>query len=522
MRTLKFYKIYLFIILIVDISLLVLGIKYVGIGWDAQIDSIAATEFENVRQYSDLQTAYSNIFYTSEFYGNFLQYSANKLKSFFNSAETVIDPYAINTYKWQTFVNVLIFIFLGIVLSSTTKLIFNSFKIELYTLTVYLTFPVLFGMSLVNFKDIPVMAGVSLVSCGFIQILATGKHRYLNFFALITIGLIISFGTRVGIFYILIFIILCNYLFILMLKSFKKINLNILYLTVSLLLSLFCAFFILRMINPLIKIDIIQLIIDSYNMTSNNPLSIDNKIANQTLNSTNLPWWYIPVWLIVKIPLLQLLIFIISLVLLFKTYISHFYSNKLYFVFPFIVQSVIVPILLIVYRPVMYDEIRHILFIYTGLILFNSVFFYGVMTYKPKKSFLIRNLVILLFMLLPFLNLVYVYKWFPYSYAYINEIGKYSGQEKSWDVDYWGVSSQEGVMKLQKYSLNAIVVSPSISTSFYLGTKKPEDLDMFEKSNYGFYKFYRFDNFNFDDNCEKIFEISRDGFKLGAGAICSE
>jgi hypothetical protein len=400
--------------------------------------------------------------------------------------------------------------------------VFDSLHIALLSVACFLSFPVLFGMSLVNFKDMPVLIGISLISCGFVVLLSDQSlGSYLSLFTLIFLGTVVSMGTRIGIVFILIAIIGLNSLFILFLLITKRVKLNILYLFSSISMGLILSVLLLSLINPLIRMNLLELIIDSYDVTSKYPADIEIKMAGVTVNSLNLPWWYVPIWLTVKLPILFLLTFLIAFTIFERDLFNNVNKLKIILLFPFLIQSLIIPLIIISIRPTMYDEIRQLLFIYPGLIIGTILIYFLLINQKSPLHLDLRTFLIILILLIPATNLISVVRWFPYSYAYINEIGKLTGGERSWDVDYWGVSAYEGVSKLESYNVDALVAAPTKGTSFFLGAKDLMELNLQVGEKYGFYKFYRFDNYGPDKDCLEVFVIVRAGFELGSGAICS-
>jgi hypothetical protein len=117
------------------------------------------------------------------------------------------------------------------------------------------------------------------------------------------------------------------------------------------------------------------------------------------------------------------------------------------------------------------------------------------------------------------MNAFATYRWIPYSYAYINPVAG-MGNERKWDLDYWGLSSREGIEKLN--TLNSSTpkyIMPDNSSSILFGGKSVTELSSIETP-FSLYVFVHWNHKIVEDNCKINFRIKRDNQVLGMGGNC--
>jgi hypothetical protein len=110
-------------------------------------------------------------------------------------------------------------------------------------------------------------------------------------------------------------------------------------------------------------------------------------------------------------------------------------------------------------------------------------------------------------------------RWMPYSYAFVNPVVGWTSSERSWELDYWGVSAIEGVRLLQQQGLSTVAVEPTLMTSDIVGAVWRDQAREQSPDGYGLYVFHRGDSSI--GTCEPLFTIRRDGQVLGEGARCT-
>ncbi len=94
------------------------------------------------------------------------------------------------------------------------------------------------------------------------------------------------------------------------------------------------------------------------------------------------------------------------------------------------------------------------------------------------------------------------------------------GNNRNWDLDYWGLTSREGIGKLIElgYSKNVIVM-PDNSSSIPFGSQNASQTST---SNFPFslYVFIHWNHKILEENCKIDFNIKRDNQILGMGGQC--
>lgn len=157
----------------------------------------------------------------------------------------------------------------------------------------------------------------------------------------------------------------------------------------------------------------------------------------QQVPSTQLPWTYLFLWLLVTTPIF-ILFFLVAAIF----FVKNKFKNRL-FVLLNIAFGVNLALYLL-FQPVLYDGLRHFLFllpILTGMAAVSAI--ECSLFYKPLRM----KKVIAAMVVLNFLSLGSHYACLhPYEYIYFNEfIGGLKGAEGKLDNDYWGASFKEAV-----------------------------------------------------------------------------
>jgi hypothetical protein len=118
-----------------------------------------------------------------------------------------------------------------------------------------------------------------------------------------------------------------------------------------------------------------------------------------------------------------------------------------------------------------------------------------------------------------FLNVFATFRWAPYSYAFINPVAGMS-EQRNWDLDYWGLSSREGIDRLKKIdSSKSVFVMPDHSSSILFGGQPVTELSSIA-SPFSLYVFIHWNHKIVEDFCKIEFEIKRDNQILGVGGVC--
>ena len=178
------------------------------------------------------------------------------------------------------------------------------------------------------------------------------------------------------------------------------------------------------------------------------------------MQSKNLDPTYVPIWLLVKLPLIILIGVLLIPFTEKKIFISK--RNNLYFG-TILVSAFLIPTILILKKVNLYDELRQILFLVPlyfilGIIsfyLFSRKIFY-ILSFITLSIFIIENV-----------------KIYPYQYAWFNTPSRFLNLNNNFEIDYWGISGKELSHELKKISKNnesnrCVLVSPLWTSKHFL------------------------------------------------------
>jgi hypothetical protein len=284
--------------------------------------------------------------------------------------------------------------------------------------------------------------------------------------------------------------------------------------------ALVCAFAFTWATNPIARIDMLQWLSDSYDVSRSYPWDGGTlRVAGRDLHASDLPWWYVPAWLGAQLPLLTLATMVggvgVLAVRLFR-WRPRVGARATIPLLPIVVQAICLPAAIVLSGAVLYDGIRHLLFIVPALIAIAAAAL-AVLDHRIDgdrsrlKAALALGAVVVVAA-----SLCASVRWAPYSYAYINPVAGKNKDGRSWDLDYWGVSAREGIRRLQKLGFTSIYTSPTAMVGIPWGVV---NAPVEGGPNTGLYVFLRW-NRAADFGCTVIFTIKRDGHVLGEGARC--
>lgn len=178
--------------------------------------------------------------------------------------------------------------------------------------------------------------------------------------------------------------------------------------------------------------------------------------AGKEVSAGQLPWDYIPIWFGISTPLMILVLWLLSHWfvktnrLLMILHISFWTNIALYYLLD----------------PIVYDGIRHLLFLSVIMTVIASVTFAQLWLISITK---IKRLILLTFLgfqlLLVGTNYIALH---PYQYLYFNElIGFLPGAFNRFETDYWALSFAEGIKWLKENEARTAGVRVGLCTHFY-------------------------------------------------------
>lgn len=157
----------------------------------------------------------------------------------------------------------------------------------------------------------------------------------------------------------------------------------------------------------------------------------------EIIDARNLPWHYAPVYLAIKLPLVVLLFGISGLGLLGFRLLQGSGGRNAIFVNGAILFGAIFPVFYVVFSgSVLYDSIRHLLFVIPPLVAAASVLIAKLT--QIKSSRVMVGVVVGALLIYPLTQMVRLH---PYQYVFYNlAMGGTKGAAGKFDLDYWATS----------------------------------------------------------------------------------
>jgi hypothetical protein len=170
----------------------------------------------------------------------------------------------------------------------------------------------------------------------------------------------------------------------------------------------------------------------------------DNNVLffGRQILSTQLPWTYLPLWILVTAPL----------IILFFLGASFWFvrRKKENLLFVLLALALCLNLALdFIFKPVLYDGLRHFLFLLPIMAVLAAMS--ALEFWVSFDRILIKKTIIAFSVLGIFAVASHLARLHPYEYVYFNElIGGLKGSEGRLDNDYWGASYREAVEWLKK------------------------------------------------------------------------
>jgi hypothetical protein len=496
-----------------------------GISWDAPVDARAVAEVRALPEGATLEEAYEGVTSTSEFYGLLVSQLADGAHEVITGSSDVLEPWNLATYRWQGGVTIMMAIAAAAALGTAVARALRSPLAGAFTWALTMATPVFFGMTHVNFKDVPVAAGLTLMTSGLIlsRVGKASLTRWLSGAVVMSLGGIVTLGTRPGA-WPLMLALTAGTLVVYALVDLRRRNLRATLPTAAGAgLAGVVTLLMLWLTNPFARIDVFRWLGDSFSVMRAYPWENITRAGGQDLLATDLPWWYLPGWLLAQLPVLTTVALLWAAIAVVASLARAQWSvprGDLVSLTPLVIQGVVLPVLIVVTGSVIYDGLRHVLFMLPALAGLAAI---GVAALERRSENLRGRgpaVAAIAALVVVGASAWATARWMPYSYAFINPIAGSDRSERDWELDYWGVTALEGVRLLKEAGLPVVTVEPTIGTSDLVGSLWPDDAKAQAPDGYGLYVFNRWDASI--GACEPLFTIERDGQVLGEGARCTK
>ena len=395
-------------------------------------------------------------------------------------------------YQLRHFLTFLVY-FLGVLaLKNNVTRIFSSELLGLLSLIFIILSPRFFAEAFYNSKDIVLM---SIFSLGMLTLTKfINKPSIKN---ILLLSLITALAVNIRILGIFFFPLVTLSLFYKIRKVREFIFLLLLYFLVALFLII--LFFPYLWKNPIINF------IEALKVMSNFPVAQDatTLFFGQYISLKNLPWNYLPSWIVITTPPLVIILFffgIVSVLLNFRINFSFNYDKK-YFLLLLNCIVVIAPILTVIFlNSPIYNGWRHLYFIYPSILIISL---YGLsIIYKYINLITFKNFFSVIFFTTYVLHQIHwIIKAHPIQNVYFNFMVGNDWKNK-FDLDYWGLGN-DIVLKniLSEDKRNLISVCPMSTMSLNMRSLRKIDQNRIKISCLGrpdylinnYYEFWRID-----------------------------
>lgn len=195
------------------------------------------------------------------------------------------------------------------------------------------------------------------------------------------------------------------------------------------------------------------------------------------IKASHLPWFYLPVWLIISTPVFYILFFVIGIIALVKFFLKMpllFLSQQRETII-FLCWFFIPLAAIIILNSVVYDGWRHVYFIYPSMVCIglygikSIIGFSGKLKVKKMHQKVNRWILPGLIVAGIFINpIIFIVKAHPMQYVFFNTL--VPDPHRLFDLDYWGLSYREG--------LEFILDKDTSETISYSGANLPAELNL--------------------------------------------
>ena len=409
---------------------------------------------------------------------------------------------------------------------------YNNKFFSLFLVFIYLSSPRIFAESFYNSKDITFMCFCVFSISHYFFSLKNNDTKNLIFFSLFA-----ALATQIRIMGILLIIFYILFTFWEFLENKKNSKQS--YLKTSYIIILYFIF--LYLFWPFLWANPISNLLETFFTFSNYDWGLKVFYLGNYLTADNLPWHYIPVWIIITTPITYLIFFSIGLYFILNVFFLNLHSlelsenNKLWMNYDqkkdfFMLFFFLTPIIsVILFNSTLYGGWRHLYFIYPCLIYIVGVgIYYFYLKFNKYLSSKIIYIFSILFILYNSYNLV---KFHPYQNVYFNYLIKHKAN-KYFEIDYWGLANREAIEFIIKDSKENNLEIISIRTASFTPLNYSRKILDLKNTNLDFQGTehvdpqYIFTNFHYEtnpkyqkkykipDNYREVFSIEREGILI--------
>ncbi len=400
-----------------------------GIGWDESIQREIGTVSYNyiVKDDHTLDT------YSNREYGTGFEIPLVALEKVFGLQDTR------DIYLMRHLVSHLFFLlacFSGYILCYR---LFRNNVIACMGFLLFVFHPRIFAHSYINSKDIPFLS-MFLVSLTLCQIAFDKNKTYWY----LLLGIACGYTTSIRLPGIILVCIISFFLFVDIIHAYYKKQ-NIRQPLLCFIIFIAATGLVLYGAFPTLWTSPIRSFADAYNSMSHYRWESTVLLNGENIPGTALPWYYLPIWFCITTPVLWLIAGFVAIFFIIIVFIRRpmkFLLNTRERNFIIYLACFILPMAaIIVLKSVVYDDWRHVYFIYPPFVL--------LLLYAVEKAYRSRGKKILLTAFaLQFISVGYfMVRNHPNQQVYFNELVSHKPEflRYNYDMDYWGASFKQGL-----------------------------------------------------------------------------
>lgn len=433
---------------------------------------------------------------------------------------TILDP---TSLVWFGALGVAISLLTAVTLAVVVGAVLRSRWVGAFAGALLLVTPAWLGHSAMNFKDVTFAEGLTLIVLGLISV--TIVTRFWPFglvgAAIAAGGATLALGVR-GSSFPLILVVVVGSAVLLSARVWVEGNKRrLVELWAAAAAAVIVALAITWLTNPFARISLFGWLVDAFELSRQFPNPLTLRVAGMDVLNNDAPWWYIPAWLGAQLPILTIVVVLIGVVGFIVTLVRPGTRWQAFTLTPFLIQGALLPLAMAASHAVLYDAARHVLFMVPALVVVGAVGFWWLDGLRRGGAQVgIRSAV------MPIASVVVVaasllgsVRWMPYSYAFLNPLAA-AGDERNWELDYWGMSVREGAERLRDLGEDRVYVLPNSESGVPFGTLYGNEIaSLAPGEHFGLFTFVRWDP-TLPAGCDQVFTVERGGEVLGIGYRC--
>lgn len=306
----------------------------------------------------------------------------------------------------------------------------------LLTLLLMAFSPRFFGESMNNPKDITMAAGYMITYVFIIKFLKQLPKPTLKTAIGLGLSIGMAMGIRIGGLLLIPYLFLFYGLAMWMLLgsevfNFSKFGENIWPSFKFALLASAMGYFVSLLFWPYGLVAPLSHPFEALNVAQKFPVQIRILFEGASISSTEVPWHYIPKWMLISTPLFGIFGLVLSFIL-----VPQMAREKKLLLLGFLYFTIVFPIGYVIYKKsVLYDTMRHFFFVYPSIIMLAALAFNYIINILSKNMKYAAVAVLLILIALP---ARFMFANHPNEYVYFNEVvGGIKGAYGNYETDYY-------------------------------------------------------------------------------------